>query len=204
MRPTPNPSHGRGDRKRYMGKNKDIKEAKAEQPSPGESMAGLEVFKIGRLGKAHGVKGEVTFMFDDDIFDRADADYLILEVDGILVPFFMEEYRFRTDSTALVKFDGIDTQERARELTNCDVYFPRALADDDEELTYASLAGFSLVDAVSGKTVGRIASIDDQTANILFELEDGTLVPAHEELIAGIDKQQRQIMITLPEGILDL
>ena len=84
------------------------------------------------------------------------------------------------------------------------MYFPRALADDDEELTYASLAGFSLVDAVSGKTVGRIASIDDQTANILFELEDGTLVPAHEELIAGIDKQQRQIMITLPEGILDL
>ena len=163
-----------------------------------------DVYRIGRIGKAHGVKGEVTFMFDDDIFDRADADYLILEVDGILVPFFMEEYRFRTDSTALVKFDGIDTQERARELTNCDVYFPRALADDDEELTYASLAGFSLVDAVSGKTVGRIASIDDQTANILFELEDGTLVPAHEELIAGIDKQQRQIMITLPEGILDL
>ena len=61
-----------------------------------------EVYKIGRLGKAHGVKGEVSFQFDDDVFDRVDADYLILDIDGILVPFFMEEYRFRSDSTALV------------------------------------------------------------------------------------------------------
>ena len=51
-----------------------------------------EVYKIGRLGKAHGVKGEVSFQFDDDIFDRVDADYLVLDIDGILVPFFMEEY----------------------------------------------------------------------------------------------------------------
>ena len=31
-----------------------------------------DVYKIGRLGKPHGVKGEITFMFDDDIFDRTD------------------------------------------------------------------------------------------------------------------------------------
>lgn len=83
-----------------------------------------EVYKIGRLGKAHGVKGEVTFQFDDDVFDRTDAEYLILDIDGILVPFFMEEYRFRSDSLALVKFCDVDTQERASELTGSNVYFP--------------------------------------------------------------------------------
>ena len=46
-----------------------------------------EVYRIGRLGKAHGVKGEVSLQFDDDIFDRVDCDYLVLDVDGILVPF---------------------------------------------------------------------------------------------------------------------
>ncbi len=165
-----------------------------------------EVYKIGRLGKAHGVRGEVSFMFTDDVFDRVDADFLVLNVDGILVPFFMEEYRFRNDTTALVKFCDVDTQERARELTGCDVFFPYALADEDEEapLTYASLVGFTLTDANSGKRVGRIASVDEQTANILFELEDGTLVPAHEELIAAVDKDKRQIALALPEGLLDL
>ena len=102
-----------------------------------------EVYRIGRIGKVHGVKGEVSMLFDDDVFDRVDADYLILEVDGILVPFFIDEYRFRTDSTAIVKFCDIDTQERARELTGCDVYFPRALADDDDQqLSLAFLIGF--------------------------------------------------------------
>ena len=164
-----------------------------------------EVYKIGRIGKAHGVKGEVSFSFDDDVFDRVDADYLILEVDGILVPFFMEEYRFRSDNTALVKFEDIDTQDRARELTNCDVYFLRSEADDEEEeLTYSFLVGFDIVEASTQKKVGTIASIDDKTLNILFELEDGTLIPASEELISDIDKDNKTITIALPEGILEL
>ena len=131
-----------------------------------------EVYKIGRLGKAHGVKGEVSFQFDDDIFDRVDADYLVLDIDGILVPFFMEEYRFRNDTVCLVKFCDIDTQQRAQELTGCDVYFPRALAEEaDDDLSLASLVGFTIVSAPDGFPVGIIASIDDTTANILFELE---------------------------------
>lgn len=163
------------------------------------------VYKIGCIGKAHGVKGEVSFMFDDDVFDRVDADYLVLELDGILVPFFMEEYRFRSDSTALVKFEDIDTQDRARELTNCNVYFPRQLADDDdEELSWTFLVGFDIVEAKTDKKVGVIACIDDSTANILFELEDGRLIPASEELITDIDKDKKTITINLPEGILDL
>ena len=165
-----------------------------------------DVYKIGRIGKAHGVKGEVSFNFDDDVFDRVEAEYLILEVDGILVPFFMEEYRFRSDNTALVKFEDIDTQERARELTNCDVFFPRHLAEDDENevLTYSFLVGFDIIDDCTGKKVGTIASVDDSTLNILFELEDGMLIPASEELITDIDKDNKTITIALPEGILDL
>ena len=76
-----------------------------------------EVYKIGVLGKPHGVKGEILFRFTDDVFDQCDADYLVLNMEGILVPFFMEEYRFRSDEVALMKFCDIDTEERARELT---------------------------------------------------------------------------------------
>ena len=154
-----------------------------------------EVYKIGRLGKTHGVRGEISFLLDDDVFDRTDADYLILDIDGILVPFFIEEYRFKTDSNALMKFDGIDTQERARELTGCDVYFPRSLSDEDEtNVSWAELVGYSLIDSNSGKTIGEIAAIDDTTINILFELTDGKLIPASEELI-----QQTQALEVIEE-----
>ncbi len=164
-----------------------------------------DVYKIGRLGKAHGVKGEVSFQFDDDIFDTADADYLILDIDGILVPFFMEEYRFRNDSLALVKFCNVDTQQRASELTGCDVYFPRSMADEASEgPSLAMLVGFDIVEASTNEKVGTIAAIDDTTQNILFELEDGTLIPASDDLITDINTQQQQITMNIPEGLLDI
>lgn len=164
-----------------------------------------EVYKIGRLGKTHGVKGDISFLFDDDVFDRTDADYLIIRIDGILVPFFIEEYRFKSDSNAIVKFEDLDTQEQARELTGCDVYFPRELADSGEgPLSWSALAGFDIISAQNGKSVGRIAAVDDSTLNTLFELEDGRLIPASEDLITSFDKDNRTITIDLPEGILEL
>ena len=162
-----------------------------------------DVYKIGRLGKAHGIKGEITMQVEDDIFDRTDADYLVLELDNIMVPFFIEEYYFKTDTTALIKFEGIDSLERAKEFANIDVYFPRNIKDnsidsEEEALSYPMLVGFQVND------IGKIAYIDHQTENIMFELEDGTLIPASEELIEDIDVPNKQIKMTIPEGLLDL
>ena len=171
-----------------------------------EGPGGGSVYKIGVIGKAHGVKGELSIQIDDDVFDRVDAEYLVLKLDGIFVPFFMEEYRFKSDSVALVKFEGVDTQERARELTGVEIYFPRELAEQDEEaeLSYAALVGYTLIDNNSGKAVGTIAYVDEQTINIMFELEDGRLIPASEELIVDVDQKNRTVILDIPEGILNL
>ena len=143
------------------------------------------------------------------MFDRVDADYLIVETEGILVPFFIEEYRFRSGETALLKLEGISTVERARELTNSDVFFPRRLAQNDvEEMTWAQIVGFRLVDEQLGKVVGSISSVDDSTENVLFDVAtpDGKnlLIPAAEDWISDVDTEKREIRMRLPEGLLDL
>ena len=121
-----------------------------------------------------------------------------------LVPFFMEEYRFRSDEVALVKFEDIDSVERASELTGCEVFFPRELADDDEgELTWSQIVGYDIVDADSHKLIGRIASVDETTINVLLELDDGTLIPAAEEVIIDIDHKERKMFMRLPEGLVN-
>ena len=165
-----------------------------------------DVYRIGKLGKAHGIKGEVSMMFDDDIFDRMDAEYLVLDIDGIMVPFFMEEYRFKSQETVLVKFEGVDTQERAKELTGTEVFFPRELANEDESdvLRYAQLVGFTVINATDGEAIGEISAVDEQTVNIKFELSDGRLIPASEELIADIDTGKKTITMIIPNGILEL
>ena len=143
-----------------------------------------EVYKIGIFNKPHGIHGELSFTFTDDIFDRADCDYLICLLDGIFVPFFMEEYRFRSDSTALVKLEGVDTAERAR-----------------------IFAGFRMEDVNHG-VLGEVVEVDNSTVNTLFVVEcsDGEelLVPAQEEFIVGIDQKHRLITVDLPEGLLNL
>ena len=168
-----------------------------------------DVYKIGKLGKPHGVKGEINFIFDDDVFDRTDAEYLVIEIEGIMIPFYMEEYRFHGNETALIKFCDIDTQEQAKELTGHDVFFPRAQADADKgTVSLAQMHGLTLIDAISDKPIGTIYRVDDSTPNILFEVNtaDGhtALIPANEHLIEKIDMDKREIRMNLPDGILDL
>ena len=156
-----------------------------------------EVYKIGLFTKPHGIHGELQFTFTDDIFDRVDCDYLVCLLDGIFVPFFMEEYRFRSDSTALVKLEGVDTAERARMFTNVEVYFP---------VSWEFFVGFRMEDVHHGM-LGEVVDVDTATVNTLFIVEregEELLVPAQEEFIRGIDQQQKLITVELPEGLLNL
>ena len=168
-----------------------------------------EVYKIGLFNKPHGIHGELQFTFTDDIFDRVDCDYLICLLDGIFVPFFIEEYRFRSDSTALVKLEGIDTAERARMFTNVAVYFPVKHAEEaeDGELSWNFFVGFRMEDVRHGE-LGEVVEVDTTTVNTLFvvEQEDGEelLVPAQEEFIVEINQEKKLITVELPEGLLNL
>ena len=167
-----------------------------------------EVNRIGIFNKPHGIHGELQFTFTDDIFDRADCDYLVCQLDGIFVPFFIEEYRFRSDSTALVKLEGVDTTERARMFTNVDVYFPVEHVDEAEagELSWNFFIGFRMEDVHHG-LLGEVVDVDITTVNTLFVVEqegEELLVPAQEEFILGIDQEKKLITVELPEGLLNL
>jgi 16S rRNA processing protein RimM len=167
-----------------------------------------EVFRIGRLIKPHGIKGEISFAFDSDVFDRVDCPYLICLLDGIFVPFFIEEYRFKGRETALMKFEGIDSEEKARRLSGADVYFPRSYMDSAEKEPFAEgwsyFIGFSLTDSRTGH-VGVIEAVDESTLNTLFLVkrgEDEIIIPATENLIDSVDDKGRTLQMNLPDGLL--
>ena len=165
----------------------------------------IDTYKIGTLTRTHGIGGELSMNFTDDVWDRADADYVFLEVDGIQVPFFLEGWRFRSDSVALLKFQDIDSSEDANEYVGADVYFPHDLTpepDEDDEYTWKHFTGWQAVDSVCG-ALGEIDYVEDSTANTIFCIE-GKLVPATEDFIERIDAKERTIYMNLPDGLLDL
>ena len=162
------------------------------------------------MGRTHGLKGEINFQFTDDVWDATDSDYIICEVEGILVPFFIEEYRFRSDSTAIMKLEDIDTADAAQFLVNCPVFFEKKHQEErgEDEVSLNYFVGFKMLDGDTGNEIGTIIDIDDKTDNWLFIVErtDGSevMIPAHEEFIAEIKQEDNVMVMDLPLGLLDL
>ena len=167
-----------------------------------------EVIPIGQINKPHGVNGEMSFSFTSDIFDREDVPFFIFEIQGILVPFFLDEYRFKGSTTGLMKLNGVTTEEQARSFFGLTIYLPKSYLEkvEDNEIEADYFAGFSLIDAEKG-LIGVISEVDKTTENILFVIpkpNDELLIPAGEEYIQEIDHEKKIIYVNLPEGLLDL
>ncbi|MBO7569752.1 MAG: 16S rRNA processing protein RimM [Bacteroidaceae bacterium] len=169
-----------------------------------------DVYQIGRMGKAHGLKGEINFQFTDDVWDRVESDHIICEVDGILVPFFIEEYRFRSDTTAIMKLEDMTSIEEVQMLVNSPVYLEKQYQEElgEDEVSLHYFIGFKMINGDDDQAIGTIIDIDDNTDNWLFivEKEDGNevMIPAHEEFIAEIRQEEKIMVMDLPIGLLDL
>ena len=168
-----------------------------------------DVYKIGVLAKPHGVKGEVVLQcMGGGLSHVPESDFDFLMLDGILVPFFVEEFRLRGDGTALLKLEGMDVPERVRRFTGVDVYADReaSCAHEGEPLSWQWFVGFEVYDVEQG-FLGSVERVDDATANVLFVVvdEEGEelLIPACEEFIVGIDRKGRVLDVELPEGLID-
>lgn len=168
-----------------------------------------ELIKIGLFNKPHGVHGEISFTFTDDVFDRGDSPYIVCCIDNIYVPFFIEEYRFKTGTTALVKLEDIDSDEAARDFTNLEVFYPKChYVEDEEEATPDDyFIGYTISDITHG-SLGEVTAIDDSTINALFVVttpdDKEILIPIQEAFVCAIDEEQRIIHMDLPDGLLEM
>jgi len=68
--------------------------------------------------------------------------------------------------------------------------------EDEGTLTWQDLVGYTIVD--EEQTVGVIADVDESTINTLATLEDGRMIPLHEDFILDIDEEARVLRIHLP------
>lgn len=168
-----------------------------------------ELFQIGYFAKPHGIKGELSLCTDyHDLLEDIDEPYLICELDGIFVPFFVETYRYKGSSVILVKLENIVNELEAKRLSNKTVYCPLTMIKNNlmEEDTWRLFIGYSLEDEKLGM-LGEIIDVDESTINTLFKIDykgKELFVPMAEELIISVDEESRRLIATLPEGLIDL
>jgi 16S rRNA processing protein RimM len=168
-----------------------------------------EVIKIGQFGKPHGIKGEITLIVTADIFDdEYDVPYVVCDMDGILVPFFIEDWRPKTKDTVLLKLEDVDDEEAARVFTGKAVYC--AIEDVAEDvmdtMEWENFIGYEVIDTKLGP-LGEIEDVDDSTINVLIKIDykgKELLVPVADELIEDVNHDSRTLTVNIPEGLLDL
>lgn len=151
--------------------------------------------------KTHGVKGEIVVEADDAaIFDTS---YIIVPVNGLFVPFYVESHRGKSDSTDIIKLEDLDSDAAVAPLLGAKIYLKISDLDADDE--FASLEGYRIFD--SDHEIGVVTAVDDQTENVLFEVKTASgkvLIPAVDEWVKSIDDSNRIIVMNLPEGLVEL
>ena len=168
-----------------------------------------DLVSIGKLIKPHGIKGEMSARITNNrVDDISDFPYIFCRIDGIFVPFFIEEVRSKTDVTCLIKLDTIDSEPDAKELTGLDFFLPKELLAEDvaEDFAWDDFVDYSVTDEKAG-FLGKVKSVDDSTSNVLFCIENDNkevLIPANEHFITDIDSEEKMIHVSVPEELLRL
>lgn len=174
-----------------------------------ETIPKAECREIGFIRKTHGVYGGLVLEYEPEFEESvAETDRFFLEVDGLLVPFFLKPdgLRFKSSKTAIIEFEWVTSEETARSLTGCRVYlFNEEIIDEPHDDEEARFMNFRLIDE-NNREIGEITAVDDYSGNIVFTVHDGQkemLVPYHDELLISADDHHRIIKLRLPEGLLD-
>jgi 16S rRNA processing protein RimM len=165
-----------------------------------------DCFKVGYISKTHGLKGEVTAIFDQD-FDFEELTSFFLDFNGSLVPYFLEDFSDRGDKTFL-KFEGINSINEAELLKGKSVFLPKIIRPklkrgefyDDE------VVGFSVEDEILGD-LGSVNEVESTGLNrllVIIHNQKEILVPIDSPFVKSVNKSQKRIKLQLPEGYLEV
>jgi 16S rRNA processing protein RimM len=166
-----------------------------------------DLSKIGQFAKPHGTKGEISLITDCDISGISSDPYIVCEMDGIWVPFFIESCRQKGSAITLVKFEGINSGENVNILSGQTAYLPAYMIipnDDDDALNRNYIINYTVIDDNTG-VIGRITDVDDSTINILLKVDSNgneILIPA--ALVTAIHQENKTTEVSLPEGFLEI
>jgi 16S rRNA processing protein RimM len=166
--------------------------------------------KIGFIQKPHGIHGELIVRFQEEFYETLEENpTLFLEIDNLLVPYFIadEGLRFKSGESVIAQLDWVDTDKKAKDLCGLSVYVDRDdVIEYEDEMSPHALIGYHLFDETLG-LIGEITEVNDFSGNVLLSVEykdKDAMVPLNEDLIVRLDEDLREIELRIPDGLFDL
>jgi 16S rRNA processing protein RimM len=168
-----------------------------------------DCFYLGKIAKKFSFKGEVLVYLDTDepeLYENMES--VFVEFNNNLVPYFISSSSLHKNDFLRVHFEDVNTEEEANSIINCDIYLPLSMLPKLEGIKFYfhEVIGFEIEDKRLG-IFGKIVSINDTTAQPLFEVLNGNveiLVPMIDQFLVKIDRENKKVIMDLPEGLVEM
>ncbi len=176
-------------------------------PPAGGHELSVELVAVGRVGKAHGIRGAVFVEPWTDAPEERFAPGQVLTSEAH-PPLTVAERRDHSGKL-VVSFEGVDTRNAAEEIRGLVLTVPasqRPPIDDPDEFYDTDLIGLR-IGTQGGVELGTVTDVlHSPGGSVLAVDHEGreVLVPFRKEFVPVVDLAARTATVTLPDGLLDL
>ena len=157
---------------------------------------------------AFGVKGEL--ILEHNLGKKTSLKGLkaifIEDKKNSFLPWFIQTAKIKSDNEVYITLEGITTREAAIRITQKEVWLPEA---DFKKFTAVSapvnLLGYTII--YNKDSLGPVLEVIEQSHQLLCRLEINSkevLIPLNESTLQKTDHKNRQLFVTLPDGLLEI
>ncbi|WP_422082203.1 ribosome maturation factor RimM [Ulvibacterium sp.] len=168
-----------------------------------------DCFYLGKVVSKYSYKGEVLVKLDTDepeIYENMES--IFVSIRGTLVPFFIDKCRLHKSALLRIDFEDVKDEDAADRILGAELYLPLTMLPklEGNKFYYHEVIGFTMQDSVHGD-IGIVTGVNDTTSQALFEVEKNgkeLLVPLTDEILTKVDRKNKTLFVSTPEGLVDL
>ncbi len=162
---------------------------------------------LGKIIKVHGYGGSVMISLEDNLPEEIpEMEWVFIEIEEKPVPFFVSSVKEHASGNIILKFDGYNSSEVMTEFRGCRVFISQGDIEDKREiLPQLILTGFKIFNQ-SDEYIGLVKKVMSLPMQYMLVLQgdedDELLIPLNQDWIIEIDKDEKIIIMELPDGII--
>jgi len=167
-----------------------------------------DFFYLGVITKTFGYKGQVVIYLDTDEPEKYQTlEAVFVKDDDEMLPYMVEEFIYKGSNQAIVKFADVNGEE-AKSLVRAELYLPISFLPPltGNNFYFHEVIGFDVIDKEKGSIGKCVDFLEISRQPIMYIDHNGTeiLIPAVDEVFETVDRENKTITISAPEGLIDI
>jgi 16S rRNA processing protein RimM len=169
-----------------------------------------DCYCLGFVHKAQGIAGELVIKTELEQSEENITKWesIFLSIDGILVPFFIENIYLKSSNLIVVKLEDVENEIDVQKFRSLEVYVDKDLFKaESSSLGFVKWLNFEIIDSAYG-LVGTLEEVQEFPSQLMLQVKSKQnqmhLIPANQEWLVGVDEDKRTIEMQLPDGLLAL